>query len=1190
MADQVFLPGQRATLTINGQPASAEYYRWFQLVDRSRLDFAAQIAELQAEIDALSGTGINNLTLQGLLSVQLNGLASNGLVQFQLVNDALSPGNTYYYGTGPTGVKGYFTVASTITATQDGIELVVGSNGVTDIRPDDDLEAIEALSTTGFAARTGANTWALRTWQNGPGVDITNPGGVAGNPQATFNSHTAPVDRIAGSTYSTVQDYINTMTSPGTIDGPPLCIVESGIPATPIRVLAGKGMIRTADDDVSSLPFFDWSQTDFAQPADGLTRFYGVVYNAGTPIVQQRTTFNWDKDTEIPLGSAVIFTGGIAVITPNSYKTGDADTNIIQRFDAQAPATRDNSIGGLILGETGTRNSTLTAGKIWSRLSDFDSLAKNSATTPMLSAFFNGTGLTVASGLTQWDNTRYNNVGAGTLVAMGANKYANLWFFISIDGTKWGFAYGTAEYNTLGAAANEGVPVYLNQNFFQQALLLGRLIFQQGAATASLIESAFQQIFSTTAINNHNDLSGLQDAPDAVANEHYHLSSAQAADQAAATSLGAGMVAKTAAATYAARTITQPAAGITVTNGNGVAGNPTLALANDLAALESLGATGFATRTAADTWTNRSIVGTANRITVTAGDGVSGNPTIDIAATYVGQATITTLGTVTTGTWNGTAIGPTFGGTGQTTYTLGDILYSSAANTLAKLAGNTTTAKQYLSQTGTGAVSAAPVWSAIAGADVTGAALTKTDDTNVTLTLGGTPATALLRAASITVGWTGALAVTRGGVGLTASILGDILYGSGTNTYARLAGNTTTAKQYLSQTGTGAVSAAPAWGAIAGADVTGAALTKTDDTNVTLTLGGTPATSLLRAASLTLGWTGTLAPARGGTGIGSYTAGNYINALNATTLQQRTPAQVRSDIAAEPAIAAGTTAQFWRGDKVFTNTLIGPYRTTPAAINCFEGHSTVTADGQGFGGGAAADCALYLNGNTGAFNAAVSFSIFTGSGASFDFVKFGSGASPAHEVVFNQRNNAGIQILTNDILRIAIEAGGSTRPGSDNAYNLGTGTFRWKEIFAANGTINTSDADEKRVRGPLTPDELSAASEIAKAVVAFQWNEAIEAKGADGARLHIGWIAQQVADIMRAHALDPFRYGFVCYDEWEYKPATPPVYHHETGDLVLAGTPELQTGSRYGLRKDELSAFIIAAQEQRLQALEARLA
>jgi len=69
--------------------------------------------------------------------------------------------------------------------------------------------------------------------------------------------------------------------------------------------------------------------------------------------------------------------------------------------------------------------------------------------------------------------------------------------------------------------------------------------------------------------------------------------------------------------------------------------------------------------------------GTTDRITV---DGNS----VDIASTYVGQTSITTLGTITTGTWNGNAIGPTFGGTGLTTYSKGDLIYASASNTLAK--------------------------------------------------------------------------------------------------------------------------------------------------------------------------------------------------------------------------------------------------------------------------------------------------------------------------------------------------------------------------------------------------------------------------------------------------------------------------------------------------------------------------
>lgn len=52
-----------------------------------------------------------------------------------------------------------------------------------------------------------------------------------------------------------------------------------------------------------------------------------------------------------------------------------------------------------------------------------------------------------------------------------------------------------------------------------------------------------------------------------------------------------------------------------------------------------------------------------------------------------------------------------------------------------------------------------------------------------------------------------------------------------------------------------------------------AALTKTNDTNVTLTLGGAPTTALLQAASITLGWTGFLATGRGGTGVNNSTGG-----------------------------------------------------------------------------------------------------------------------------------------------------------------------------------------------------------------------------------------------------------------------------------------------------------------------------
>lgn len=93
---------------------------------------------------------------------------------------------------------------------------------------------------------------------------------------------------------------------------------------------------------------------------------------------------------------------------------------------------------------------------------------------------------------------------------------------------------------------------------------------------------------------------------------------------------------------------------------------------------------------------------------------------------------------------------------------------------------------------------------------ITGAGdLTKVDDTNITLTLGGTPTAALLKATSITVGWSGQLALTRGGLNasLTAS-LGGIFYSTAT-AGAILSGNALTALPLLS-----GASAAPTWATI----------------------------------------------------------------------------------------------------------------------------------------------------------------------------------------------------------------------------------------------------------------------------------------------------------------------------------------------------------------------------------------
>lgn len=238
--------------------------------------------------------------------------------------------------------------------------------------------------------------------------------------------------------------------------------------------------------------------------------------------------------------------------------------------------------------------------------------------------------------------------------------------------------------------------------------------------------------------------------------------------------------------------------------------------------------------------------------------------------------------------------------------------------------------------------------------------------------------------------------------------------------------------------------------------------------------------------------------------------------------------------------------------------------------------------------------------------------VVTGSGVTRG--AFGDAINPAYSFIGDTdtgmcRPFANYLLLTTGGAgRVAVTDDGAILPGTDATQTLGSPSYRYASVHAATSAIITSDRDLKRDFRALTAAEVAAAVEIGRSIQIFRFKDAVAEKG-DAAREHIGVVAQEVADILTAHGLQPFRYGFLCFDKWDdITKMSEPVYGYRgTGEFhevrgkreevleryeVAPAKPVLVTpaGEKWSVRYDELAQFVLAGLSGRMVALEARLA
>jgi hypothetical protein len=172
---------------------------------------------------------------------------------------------------------------------------------------------------------------------------------------------------------------------------------------------------------------------------------------------------------------------------------------------------------------------------------------------------------------------------------------------------------------------------------------------------------------------------------------------------------------------------------------------------------------------------------------------------------------------------------------------------------------------------------------------------------------------------------------------------------------------------------------------------------------------------------------------------------------------------------------------------------------------------------------------------------------------------------------------------------------------TDNTIDLGRSNSRFQDIYATNGTINTSDRNEKQDIESLTDAENRVAVAAKGLLRKFRWKDAVAEKG-DNARTHFGIIAQDLQDAFTAESLDAGDYAMFISSTWwetqtevaaveaveevtdeegnvtteavEAKDAYTRTDTYDTAEEAPEGATER---TRLGVRYSELLAFIIAA-------------
>jgi len=404
------------------------------------------------------------------------------------------------------------------------------------------------------------------------------------------------LNEIGTATYDDLQDFFN-ISSSGILTGGTVTDNGDGTAA----IAAGTGKINSTSSAMGAQYFFDFVASSSITLTDNSTNFIYIDYNSGSPTISVTLTpESLDQRSQFVNATVQRVGTDLHVVNGGQYIENFKNNLFLRQFRL-GPTEKAS---GAVVSETGTRQLAVTAGKLYYALNYNTTSAKDTSGADDFKSYYRDGvgGWTRIDSQTQINNTQYDD-GTGTLATLTAGRYGVHWVYMVLDETTNGelhTVFGRGDYTAAQAAA-ASAPSDLPDELANIGVILAKIVIQNSASSFTSILNIDNGGISFSAASDHGGFAGLSDDD----HTQYVLADGTRAMTGVLSGTGVSM-----SATVTANKLTDGT--ISITGGN------------------LTGATGV----------------TATNLT----------GTLQTAS----QTNITAVGTIGTGTWQGTAVADTY--------------------------------------------------------------------------------------------------------------------------------------------------------------------------------------------------------------------------------------------------------------------------------------------------------------------------------------------------------------------------------------------------------------------------------------------------------------------------------------------------------------------------------------------------